>query len=280
MKLIRFQAKQGTRAGVVTAEGVHELPVDRDFADWLSPQGQAAARAYADDAKAGTHRLDQLRLLPPIDSAARIFCVGINYKSHAGETGRTIAPYPSVFTRTQQSVVGHAHQLALPTVSTHYDYEGELAIVIGADGRDIEEDAASGHIAGYTCFNDGSVRDYQKHSVTAGKNFDGSGSCGPWIVTADELGDPHRLTLTTRLNGVEVQHSGTDVLIYSVMNIVSYLSRITELRRGDLIATGTPAGVGARRDPPLWMKAGDTVQVEISGIGVLRNLVAASHQQT
>jgi 2-keto-4-pentenoate hydratase/2-oxohepta-3-ene-1,7-dioic acid hydratase in catechol pathway len=157
-----------------------------------------------------------------------------------------------------------------PTVSECFDFEGELAIVISRAGRHIKKERALDHVAGYTCFVDGSVRDYQKISVTSGKNFPGTGPLGPWVVTTDEIPDPSRLTLTTRLNGQEVQHSGTDVLIHSVPEIVAFCSDFTALAPGDVIATGTPEGVGHRRTPPLWMKAGDVLEVEISGIGVLR----------
>jgi 2-keto-4-pentenoate hydratase/2-oxohepta-3-ene-1,7-dioic acid hydratase in catechol pathway len=275
VKLVRFH-HDGPRAGVVEQDKVLELPAADGFASWLTPEGRRRAQELAARGALPLHAIAQLEFLPPVAEGARIFCIGINYKSHAGETGRDLPPQPSVFIRTSESVVGHGQPLAMPHASTHYDYEGELAILIGKRGRDIAQEDAMDHIAGYTAFNDGSVRDYQKHSVTAGKNFDASGACGPWVVMADELGDPGALQLATRLNGNEVQSSGTDLLIYSVPVIVSYLSRITALRVGDVIATGTPAGVGARRDPPLWMKAGDTVEVDISGIGVLRNHVAST----
>jgi 2-keto-4-pentenoate hydratase/2-oxohepta-3-ene-1,7-dioic acid hydratase in catechol pathway len=160
-----------------------------------------------------------------------------------------------------------------PQASTNFDYEGELAVIIGRRGRYITESDALSHVAGYSIFNDGSLRDFQKHSVTAGKNFPGTGPLGPWMVTADEIPDPTRLTLTTRLNGQQVQHSTTDQLIYPVPTIIAYLSSFTELLPGDVIATGTPEGVGAGRTPPLWMKPGDAIEVEISGIGILRNSI-------
>jgi len=218
--------------------------------------------------------LSSVLLLPPLPDASKILCIGLNYKSHVAETGRDLPPQPSVFLRTHASVVGQGATMVRPKASTNFDFEGELAVVIGRRGRHVPEADALAHIAGYTCFNDGSLRDFQKHSVTAGKNFDRSGACGPWIVTADEIPDPTALTLCTRLNGSEVQRSTTDLLIYTIPRIVSYLSSFMALEPGDLIATGTPAGVGARRTPPLWMKAGDVIEVEISGIGTLRNPVA------
>jgi 2-keto-4-pentenoate hydratase/2-oxohepta-3-ene-1,7-dioic acid hydratase in catechol pathway len=159
-------------------------------------------------------------------------------------------------------------------VSDNFDFEGELAVVIGKAARHITAEQALDHVAGYTCFVDGSVRDYQKFSVTSGKNFPGTGPLGPWLVTTDEIPDPSRLTLTTRLNGMEVQHSPTDLLIYSIPQIIAFCSDFTALSPGDVIATGTPEGVGHSRKPPLWMKPGDTLEVEIAGIGTLRARVA------
>jgi len=175
-----------------------------------------------------------------------------------------------MFIRFPDTLVSHEGEMIRPKVSTNFDFEGELAIVIGRGGRHIKPDRAINHIAGYTCFIDGSVRDYQKFSVTAGKNFPSTGPLGPWMVTADEIADVTRLVLTPRLNGQEMQHSGTDVLIHSVPQIVSFCSDFTQLSPGDIIATGTPEGVGQRRNPPVWMKSGDVLEVEISEIGTLR----------
>jgi 2-keto-4-pentenoate hydratase/2-oxohepta-3-ene-1,7-dioic acid hydratase in catechol pathway len=157
-----------------------------------------------------------------------------------------------------------------PRVSAQFDFEGELAVIIGRPGRHISAERALDYVAGYTCFVDGSVRDYQKFSVTAGKNFSATGPLGPWLVTTDEIPDPGRLTLSTRLNGVEMQRASTADMIHSVSQIVAFCSSFTALSPGDVIAAGTPEGVGHRRSPPLWMKAGDLLEVEISGIGLLR----------
>ena len=163
--------------------------------------------------------------------------------------------------------------MVCPSISGDFDYEGELALVIGRPGRHIPVERALDHVAGYTCFVDGSVRDYQKFSVTSGKNFPGTGPLGPWLVTIDEVPDPKDLTLVTRLNGQQVQKSSTKLLIYSVPQIISFCSDFTELHAGDVIATGTPEGVGHSRKPPLWMKPGDLLEVEITGIGVLRTKI-------
>ena len=170
----------------------------------------------------------------------------------------------------------HWGALVRPSVSSDMDYEGELAVVIGRGGRHIAASQALDHVAGYACFNDGSLRDYQRqHSVAVGKNFVATGGFGPWLVTRDEIPDPSQLTLTTRLNGAEVQRGDTADMIFSVLQIISYVSAFTQLDPGDVISTGTPPGVGMARKPPLWLKPGDVVEVEISQIGVLRNGVVA-----
>ena len=227
-----------------------------------------AVRQAAPDRK-----LNEIRFLPVIPRPEKILCAGINYRSHATEMGRDLPKQPSMFIRLADTLVGHGGELIRPKVSDNFDFEGELALVIGKGGRHIPLDRALEHVAGYTCLVDGSVRDYQKFSVTSGKNFPGTGPLGPWIVTTDDIPDPTRLTLTTRLNGQVVQQSGTDLLIYSVPQIIAFCSDFTPLVPGDVIATGTPEGVGHRRTPPLWMKPGDVLEVEISGIGTLRNRV-------
>jgi 2-keto-4-pentenoate hydratase/2-oxohepta-3-ene-1,7-dioic acid hydratase in catechol pathway len=174
-----------------------------------------------------------------------------------------------MFIRFTDTLVGHEGEMIRPKLSDNFDFEGELTMVIGKGGRHIPIDRALDHVAGYTIFVDGSVRDFQKHSVTAGKNFPATGPLGPWLVTSDVIPDPQRLELTTRLNGTVVQHDTTDHMIFDVATIIEYLSTVTWLEPGDVIATGTPDGVGLGRKPPLWMKAGDKVEVEISGIGIL-----------
>jgi 2-keto-4-pentenoate hydratase/2-oxohepta-3-ene-1,7-dioic acid hydratase in catechol pathway len=232
--------------------------------------GEAAASA------AGSLALADVTLLPPIPDPDKIICIGLNYRDHAKEANMKIPENMSLFSRLTNTLVAHGAPILRPKVSGDLDYEGELGVIIGKPGRHIAERDALDHVFGYTCFNDGSVRDFQlKHSTTAGKNFPSTGGCGPWIVTADEIPDPSRLTLTTRVNGREVQKKGTDNMIFSVPAIIAYLSQWTRLEPGDVIATGTPEGVGFARKPPLWLKPGDVVEVEISGIGVLRNPIAA-----
>jgi 2-keto-4-pentenoate hydratase/2-oxohepta-3-ene-1,7-dioic acid hydratase in catechol pathway len=221
-------------------------------------------------------QIEQVRLLPPVPDPQKIICIGLNYRAHAAEAGLKVPDNPSLFLRLTNTLVPHNGAMICPKLSSDMDYEGELAIVIGKGGRHIPRQQALQHIAGYSCFNDGSLRDYQfKHSLAVGKNFLATGGFGPWIVTSDAIPDPSKLVLTTRLNGVEVQRGTTDDLIFDVAWIVAYVSGFTELDAGDVIATGTPQGVGFARKPPLWMKPGDVVEVEISQIGVLRNTIVA-----
>lgn len=227
------------------------------------------------DALAGAPRiaLSAVTLRSPVERPEKILMVGLNFLHHVKETGREIPKYPSLFTRYPDSLVAHGEPLVRPGVSSKFDYEGELTVVIGAPGRHIPRERALEHVAGYTLCNDGSIRDFQRHTIqfTPGKNFWRSGSVGPWIVTADEIPDPAALSIETRLNGVVVQESSIGDLIFPIPDLIAYISSFTPLTTGDLIAIGTPSGVGAFRDPPLWMKPGDTVEVTVPGIGTLRN---------
>lgn len=221
-----------------------------------------------------------VELLPPVDPG-KILCIGLNYADHAAEAGLQVPDAPTVFSRFASSIVGADAPIILPKVSGDLDFEGELAVIIGKSGRYIDIGSALDHVAGYSCFNDGSVRDYQLRTPQwmIGKNFDRSGSFGPALVTADALPPgASGLAIRTRLNGELVQSSSTRELIFDVATLVSLLSEAFELHPGDVIATGTPAGVGLGRTPPLWMKAGDVCEVEIEGIGTLRNVVNAEAQ--
>jgi 2-keto-4-pentenoate hydratase/2-oxohepta-3-ene-1,7-dioic acid hydratase in catechol pathway len=222
------------------------------------------------------HALADIAFAIPVPEPSKIICIGRNYRGHLSEAGMKLPEKPSVFIRTLESFVSHDGAMVRPVASSDYDYEGELCVVIGTSGRHIARADALSHVAGYTCMNEACLRDFQfNHSLTVGKNFYHSGSIGPWLVTSDEIPDPTKLMLRTRLNGVEVQHSGTDDLIFDIPEIIRYLSVLLPLNPGDIIATGTPEGVGFARIPPLWLKPGDEVEVEISGIGVLRNRVVA-----
>jgi len=273
MKLASYRVNGEDTFGAVVGDGVVTLGGTkgryRTLRDALAANALGELKA-ATAGKAPDHKLAQIAFLPLIPNPEKILCVGINYRDHAAETGRDTMSNPQMFLRLVNTLVGHEGEMIRPKVSTNFDFEGELTAVIGKGGRHIKESDALSHVAGYTCFVDGSVRDWQKHSVTSGKNFIGTGPLGPWMVTTDEIPDPSKLTLMTRLNGQEMQRSGTDMLIYSIPRIISYVSGFTPLAPGDVIATGTPAGVGHSRKPPVWMKAGDVLEVEISGIGTLR----------
>ena len=200
--------------------------------------------------------------------------MGRNYKGHVAEVGAKLPEFPTLFLRTAQSLVASGSSIVRPQVSSNFDFEGELTLVIGKAGRHISKENALQHVFGYTILNDGSIRDYQlKHSLAVGKNFESAGSMGPWVVTSDEITDPSKLTLSTHLNGVQVQHSPTNDLIFDIPTIIAYISQFTRLLPGDVIATGTPDGVGFARNPPLWMKPNDVISVTISGIGTLTNTV-------
>ena len=259
--------------------------VDRQalvIGDWTSANAEPApglAERSAPELLAGatarreTLPIEEVKFLPPIGRGAKILCLGVNYRDHATEVGRETPSEPSLFSKFPDALVGHGAAISRPRVSEQFDYEGEIAVVMGAPGRHISQRDALSYVFGYTVFLDGSVRDYQRHSLTAGKNFHRSGACGPWIVTADEIPDPKGLSLETRLNGETVQSTTADLMIYDVATAISYVSRWTPLAPGDIIAMGTPAGVGAGRSPPLWMRAGDRVEVAVSGVGVLENFV-------
>ena len=277
MKLASYVANGKAAFGAVTAEGVIDLSgrLGGSYRSLREALAGGALARMSEAARMGKpdHALADVKFLPPIPDPEKILCAGINYRSHAAETGRELPKQPSMFLRLASTLVGHEGEMICPAVSRCFDFEGELALVIGHPGRHIPVERALDHVAGYTCFCDGSVRDYQKFSVTSGKNFPATGPLGPWIVTHDEIGDAKGLVLTTRLNGQQVQHSSTDLLIYSVAQIIAFCSDFTPLAAGDIIATGTPEGVGHRRNPPLWMKPGDVLEVEISRIGVLRSRV-------
>ncbi len=224
---------------------------------------------------AADHRLADLRLLPVIPQPATIACVGHNYEAHRVETQRDPTVHPSIFFRHPESLLGDGAPLVRPRESEQLDYEGELAVVIGTPGRRIPEADAWKHVAGLSCFNDGSVRDFQHHTrqFGPGKNFAHTAGFGPALVTLDELPPDHTLELRTRVNGQLVQQARTDQLIFSIPAVIAYVSTFMTLQPGDVIATGTPGGVGAKRNPPRWLQPGDEIEVEVSSVGLLRNTV-------
>jgi 2-keto-4-pentenoate hydratase/2-oxohepta-3-ene-1,7-dioic acid hydratase in catechol pathway len=280
MRLASFSVGGWQSYGAITGDGVLDLGLHfgrRTLS--LRTCLQSVPLAELDDLIRRTPpdwRLDQIQFEPVIPDPGKIICVGLNYREHVRESGHEVTPYPVLFARYADSQIGHGQPMLAPQVSTQFDYEGELAVVIGKPGRNIEPEHALSHVAGYSCYNDGSVRDWQMHTsqYLAGKNFVATGAFGPWLVTADEIPDPAGLTLETRLNGMVMQHATTGMLITPIPELIAYCSTILPLRTGDVLVTGTPGGVGVRRTPPVWMAAGDTVEVEISRIGCLRNPIA------
>ena len=220
--------------------------------------------------------LAEVEFLPVLPDPGKILCVGLNYENHRRETGRSQVLHPTIFTRFADTQIGHGAMIRRARESTQLDYEGELAIVIGTGGRRIPAASAIKHVAGYSCYNDASVRDWQAHTIqfTPGKNFPGTGAFGPWLVTPEEFGVPGPQRLQTRLNGRVMQEAILAHMIFPIEAIVEYCSTFTPLSCGDVIVTGTPGGVGAKRDPQVFMQPGDRIEVEIDGIGVLSNNVA------
>jgi 2-keto-4-pentenoate hydratase/2-oxohepta-3-ene-1,7-dioic acid hydratase in catechol pathway len=275
MKFVSYEYNEGVKFGAVIDDGIIDLSDAGPSLKAVLGAGPLDNLIKVAETRSPTVDLDLVILHQVIPDTDRILCVGKNYKDHAKEMGGEVAGNPNIFMRTAQSVVGHQQSVIMPMISEQYDFEGELAVVIGRGGRHIDVDRALEHVAGYTCFLDGSVRDYQKHSFTAGKNFDSSGACGPWLVPAREIPDPQNLHLTTRINGDIMQDASTQDMIFTVPFLISYISGFTHLEPGDVLATGTPAGVGAGRTPPLWLKSGDSIDIEIEHVGTLSNTVKA-----
>jgi 2-keto-4-pentenoate hydratase/2-oxohepta-3-ene-1,7-dioic acid hydratase in catechol pathway len=280
MKLASYRVASKETYGVVTDAGLIDLaPIAADVGatlkDALERNSLATIRKWVSQQSA-TSPIDGVRFLPVIPRPEKILCVGINYRSHVQETGRDMPAHPMIFTRFADSQTGHLQPIIRPKASHKLDFEGELAVIIGKHARHVKADRALDYVAGYSAYNDGSVRDWQRHSIQfiPGKNFPQTGGFGPWLVTIDEIPDPSKLTLKTRLNGEVVQDARTDDLIFPVPELIEYCSTFTPLHPGDVIITGTTGGVGAFRQPPLWMKPGDVVEVDISGIGILRNTIA------
>lgn len=276
MKLASYRHGGAATYGAVVAGGLVDLgkrlgarapDLDRLLKAGLVDEARRIAAGAQPD-----HRVDQVEFLPlnpRLDM--RVFALGVAYKDHQLETGRADAALPSMFSKHPQSLVGHNQPMVKPNISNMYDFEGEIVAVIGKPARNVPQERALEYLAGYSILVDGSIRDYQKASVTAGKNFDRSSSYGPWMLTADEVPDWRKLELTTRLNGTPMQHTLFGMLIWPLEFVIHYISTFTRLEPGDAISTGTPAGVGHRRNPQLFMKPGDVLEVEVSGIGVLRN---------
>ncbi|WP_431513623.1 fumarylacetoacetate hydrolase family protein [Variovorax sp. DAIF25] len=281
MKLLSYSHQGRARWGALVDERIVDLQAasqDRcpTLRSALAQLDLPAIEALARSAAPGV-ALGEVTLLPVVPDAPRIFCIGLNYEEHRVEARREKTGQPTVFLRVASSQVGHGQPIVLPRESTCLDYEGEIAIVIGRGGRRIREQDAWAHVAGYAPYNDASVRDWQAHTTqwTPGKNFPATGGFGPWMVTRGEIADGQELGLATRLNGEVVQQATTAQLIFPMPTLIAYISTFTALEPGDVIVTGTPGGVGFKRQPPLYLRAGDVVEIEVDGVGILSNAVQA-----
>ncbi|AST70826.1 5-oxopent-3-ene-1,2,5-tricarboxylate decarboxylase [Kosakonia cowanii] len=282
MKLASF-VHQGIRSyGIVSAEGVVNLGQrlgDR-YADLkallAADDGLAQAARYSEEA--ADLRFDEIAFLPVIDNPGKILCVGMNYAEKRKEFDQH-NPAPTLFVRFADSQTGHNAPVVKPRHSSEFDYEGELAVIIGKGGENIARETALSHVAGYSCYMDGSARDWQHSWFTAGKNWRQTGAFGPWMTTADEIPDPHTLAIRTWLNGRMVQDDTTASMIHKVAELIEYISTFTSLTPGDVIITGSPGGVGKKRTPPLFMKEGDRIEVEIEKVGHLSNVIVEAPEQ-
>ncbi|WP_144140802.1 fumarylacetoacetate hydrolase family protein [Paraburkholderia sp. BCC1884] len=279
MKLISYKKDGRATFGAVVNDGVIDLGkalADKypDLKGLLESDAVSEAQGALKD-RLPDYALAEVELLPVIPNPGKIWCAGLNYGEHVRETGREVTEKPVYFLRFADSQVAHGQPILRPLESERLDFEGEIAVIIGKQGRRIAEASAWDHVAGYACYNDGSIRDWQLHTSQwgPGKNFFRTGAFGPWMVTADEIPPDSTLTVVTRLNGEEVQRATTAMLIHSIPRLIAYASTVAPLCAGDVIVTGTPGGVGAKRNPPLWMKEGDVVEVEVERVGVLRNPV-------
>jgi 2-keto-4-pentenoate hydratase/2-oxohepta-3-ene-1,7-dioic acid hydratase in catechol pathway len=280
MKLASFEIAGNQSWGVVAEGSIFDVG-SALRKSWPDLRSAVAAHAYEEIARAmrgaPCHCLQAVSWRPVVPNPDKIICTGLNYEEHRRETGRPRALFPTVFIRIASSQTGHLCPVQLTPLSTQLDYEGELAVVIGKAGRYVARRNALEHVAGFACYNDISVRDWQYHThqFSPGKNFPETGAFGPWMVTFDEMGSCQGLRLQTRVNGHVVQSAMLSDMIFGIPELIEYCSSFTRLAPGDVIVTGTPGGVGAKREPPLWLKPGDITEVEIDGIGVLRNTIVA-----
>jgi len=280
MKLLSFRRNGEDGIGALTDDTVVDLTASTQCRDLGAALRKHGAKGLLDIARQGcgpTFALAQVESFrPAVADSARILCVGLNYEEHRVEAGRNRTAHPTIFLRLPSSQTGHECPIVVPAeLPEGLDFEGEIAIIIGRGGRRIPAVQAWSHVFGYAPYNDASARAWQAHSTqwTAGKNFPHTGAFGPWITSSDELGDNPLLTLTTRLNGDVMQHADTGMMLFPIPELIAYASTFTTLEPGDVIVTGTPGGVGFKRNPPVLMRDGDVVEIEVSGVGTLRNVV-------
>lgn len=277
MKLVSICTQEGRKSyGILTDAGIVDLGKRlgerfRDMKALLAGGGLAQCQQYVNAAP--DFATDDVAFLPLIEQPSKIFCVGMNYAAKRAEFAET-NPAPTLFVRFPDSQTGHQCPVIKPAQTNEFDYEGELAVIIGKSGKGISKEDALSHVAGYSCYMDGSVRDWQHSWFTAGKNWRETGAFGPCMVTSDEIPDPQVLAIQTFLNGQKVQDDHTSNMIHPVASLIEYISTFSALSAGDVIITGSPGGVGKKRVPPLFLKEGDIVEVEIERIGCLRNYIA------
>jgi len=275
MKFLSFRANNAARYGMVDGKKLVDLTPRLKYPDLKALIAADASAEGAREAKgaAADFTLDQIIFEPVIPNPDKIVCIGLNYHEHLNETGMAKHDYPTIFIRWADTQVGHLQPLIRPRQSETFDYEAELAVVIGKGGRHIAQSNAMKHVAGYSCYNEVSVRDHQRHASqwTPGKNFPGTGAFGPFMVTPEEMGQLAGKKIQTRVNGKTMQSSTLDMMIFGVPKLIEYISSFTPLSPGDVIVSGTPGGVAWVRTPPPWMKPGDIVEVEIDGVGLLKN---------
>ena len=278
MRWLSFERNGKATFGLVKDDGVVDVgAMAPDLADLKAAiaAGRLESLAAAAAGRPADLALQGLVFLPVIPNPDKILCAGLNYRAHQEETGRGGEAYPTIFVRFAAAQVAHDQAMWRPRESGNLDFEGEIALIIGKGGRRIAKNDWLSHVAGFAPYNDGSVRDWQRHTsqFTPGKNFARTGGFGPWMMTPEEVGDPSAMEVTTRLNGVVEQNAMASQMVFSFGDLVAYCSTFTDLEPGDVIVTGTPGGVGAARTPPLWMKAGDRVEIEVKPIGVLVNTI-------
>ena len=279
MKLASFSHGNTQSFGIVTDDGVIDLKkrLENRYEDLKSFLEENELEELNIDTDKIDYSVEEISFLPVIPNPNKIICVGLNYHEHVEEVGVEESEYPVIFLRLANSQVGHNESLLLPPESNMFDFEGEIAVIIGKGGRRIKEEDAFDHVAGYSCYNDGSIRDWQLRTQQwgPGKNFDGTGAFGPWMVTREDIKDGEALSLETRVNGKVMQETTTDLLIFPIPKLISFISTFTTLNPGDVILTGTPGGVALKRDPQVFLKEGDIVEIEVSKIGTLVNKVKA-----
>lgn len=294
MKLISYWLEGGWRAGALLDSQVYDIDIAllrngktglgphattrellQRHGDALDEVAEVVRLAAAEVPSARIGEIGELRVGPPVPDPGKVLCIGLNYNDHVSETGRALPAHPDVFAKFSSTLIGPGEDIRCSHITPNLDYEGELAIVIGREGRNVEPHAALDLVAGVMVLNDVTARDLQYRGTQwlAGKAVDGSTPCGPALVTLDEVGDPQNLALATRVNGVQVQSSNTKHMIFAIDELIAYVTQFLTLSPGDIISTGTPEGIGSKRNPPSWLGPGDIVEVEIERVGTLHNTV-------